>query len=95
MAGKRNRAAGDVRERNGDPARQQVGTVDFTTSNVRGAPFELYVAGAKILGNHGIFINYVYGTSSDGFKIVGVFSTSDDVKAVRVINEESGSLGVA
>ena len=50
---------------------------------------------AKILGNHGIFINYVYGTSSDGFKIVGVFSTSDDVKAVRVINEESGSLGVA
>jgi WS/DGAT/MGAT family acyltransferase len=33
-------------------ARQQVGTVDFTTSNVRGAPFELYVAGARILGNH-------------------------------------------
>lgn len=33
-------------------ARQQVGTVDFTTSNVRGAPFEVYVAGAKILGNH-------------------------------------------
>jgi hypothetical protein len=33
-------------------ARQQVGTVDFTTSNVRGAPFELYVAGAKIVGNH-------------------------------------------
>lgn len=35
-------------------ARQQVGTVDFTTSNVRGAPFELYLAGAKILGNHPI-----------------------------------------
>jgi diacylglycerol O-acyltransferase / wax synthase len=32
-------------------ARQQVGTVDFTTSNVRGAPFDLYIAGAKILGN--------------------------------------------
>ena len=32
-------------------ARQQVGTVDFTTSNVRGAPFELYVAGAKLHGN--------------------------------------------
>lgn len=31
-------------------ARQQVGTVDFTTSNVRGAPFELYIAGAKITG---------------------------------------------
>jgi diacylglycerol O-acyltransferase / wax synthase len=33
-------------------ARQQVGTVDFTTSNVRGAPFELYIAGAKVLANH-------------------------------------------
>lgn len=33
-------------------ARQQVGTVDFTTSNLRGAPFELYVAGARILANH-------------------------------------------
>ncbi|MEA3055590.1 MAG: diacylglycerol O-acyltransferase / wax synthase [Actinomycetota bacterium] len=32
-------------------ARQQVGTVDFTTSNVRGAPFDLYIAGARILGN--------------------------------------------
>jgi diacylglycerol O-acyltransferase / wax synthase len=33
-------------------ARQQVGTVDFTTSNVRGAPFELYIGGAKVLANH-------------------------------------------
>lgn len=33
-------------------ARHQVGTVDFTTSNVRGAPFDLYVAGALIVGNH-------------------------------------------
>ena len=33
-------------------ARQQVGTVDFTTSNVRGAPFELYIAGARVLANH-------------------------------------------
>jgi len=44
---------------------------------------------AKILGNHGIFINYVYGTSGDGFKIVGIFSTVDNAKAVKVINEES------
>jgi hypothetical protein len=35
-------------------ARQQVGTVDFTTSNVRGAPFDLYIAGAKIDGNYPI-----------------------------------------
>lgn len=35
-------------------ARQQVETVDFTTSNVRGAPFPLYIAGARILSNHPI-----------------------------------------
>lgn len=35
-------------------ARQQVGTVDFTTSNVRGAPFELYFAGGLIEANHPI-----------------------------------------
>ena len=29
-------------------ARQQAETVDFTTSNVRAAPFELYIAGARI-----------------------------------------------
>lgn len=34
--------------------RQQTATVDFTTSNVRGAPFALYIAGARILGNHPI-----------------------------------------
>jgi diacylglycerol O-acyltransferase len=34
--------------------RQQTATVDFTTSNVRGAPFALYIAGAEILANHPI-----------------------------------------
>lgn len=33
-------------------ARQQVETIDFATSNLRGAPFDLYVAGAEVLGNH-------------------------------------------
>lgn len=46
----------------------------------------------KVLGNHAVFIDYVYGTSSDGFKIIGVFSTSDNEKAMRVINEECGSM---
>ena len=32
-------------------ARQQVQTVDFATSNVRAAPFDLYIGGAKILAN--------------------------------------------
>jgi WS/DGAT/MGAT family acyltransferase len=35
-------------------ARSQVETVDFTASNVRGAPFDLYIAGAKILANYPI-----------------------------------------
>lgn len=34
--------------------RHQTATVDFTTSNVRGAPFPLYIAGARIVGNHPI-----------------------------------------
>ena len=33
-------------------ARQQVETVDFTTSNVRGAPFDLFIAGAHIDANY-------------------------------------------
>lgn len=33
-------------------ARQQVGTVDFACSNVRGAPFDLWIAGAAVLANH-------------------------------------------
>jgi hypothetical protein len=34
--------------------RSQVETVDFATSNVRGAPFDLYIAGAKIDANYPI-----------------------------------------
>jgi diacylglycerol O-acyltransferase / wax synthase len=33
-------------------ARSQVETVDFACSNVRGAPFDLYVAGAHVDANH-------------------------------------------
>jgi WS/DGAT/MGAT family acyltransferase len=33
-------------------ARQQVETIDFTTSNVRAAPFDLYIAGGLITGNY-------------------------------------------
>jgi WS/DGAT/MGAT family acyltransferase len=33
-------------------ARTQIETVDFAASNVRGAPFDLYIAGAHVLGNH-------------------------------------------
>lgn len=33
-------------------ARAQIETVDFAASNVRGAPFDLYIAGAHVLANH-------------------------------------------
>jgi diacylglycerol O-acyltransferase / wax synthase len=33
-------------------ARQQAETVDFATSNVRAAPFTVYIAGAKVLRSH-------------------------------------------
>jgi WS/DGAT/MGAT family acyltransferase len=33
-------------------ARSQIETVDFACSNVRGAPFPLYVSGARVLSNH-------------------------------------------
>ncbi len=43
---------------------------------------------AKVLGNHNIGIRCVYGTSADGFKITGVFSTEDNQKACNLINQE-------
>ena len=49
---------------------------------------------AKLLGQNRIHIHYCYGTSGDGFKIVGVFSTSDNAKARDLINEDSQALGV-
>ena len=48
----------------------------------------------RLLGSNGIDIDYVYGTSGDGFKIVGVFSTDDNKRAAEIINKDSGSLGV-
>ena len=48
---------------------------------------------AKILGQNGIHVGSVYGTSSDGFKIVGVFTTADNVKACSLINATSGHTG--
>ena len=50
---------------------------------------------ARLLGSNNIEVQYVYGTSGDGFKIVGVFSTTNNAKAVKVINQESGALGTS
>ncbi len=45
---------------------------------------------AKILGQNNITLSECYGTSSDGFKIVGILATEDNQKAMKLINEESG-----
>ena len=45
---------------------------------------------AKILGQNGVHVGSVYGTSSDGFKIVGVFTTADNAKACELINSIGG-----
>jgi len=42
---------------------------------------------ARLLGSHGVGIQSVYGTGSDGFKITGVFLTSDNKKALDLINQ--------
>ena len=42
---------------------------------------------AKVLGQNNISISSVYGTSADGFKIVGIFSTADNQKACELINQ--------
>jgi hypothetical protein len=49
---------------------------------------------ARLLGSNGVGVNYVYGTSGDGFKIVGIFSTDNNKKAAEIINKDSGTLGV-
>ena len=49
---------------------------------------------AKLLGNNDVSIDSVYGTSGDGFKIIGIFSTSNNAKAMALINEDSGALGL-
>lgn len=46
----------------------------------------------KLLGNENIGVQYVYGTSADGFKIVGVFATDDNQRAIQLINKDSGRL---
>ena len=60
-------------------ARVQAGRMDFATSNLRGAPFPLYVAGAKVLTN--VTMGPVAGTAAnittlsyDGQLDIGVFS---------------------
>ncbi|HEV3226053.1 MAG TPA: wax ester/triacylglycerol synthase family O-acyltransferase [Acidimicrobiales bacterium] len=78
-------------------ARQQVETVDFASSNVRGAPFDLYIAGALILANYpmgptgGTAFNLTV-LSSGGWLDMGVnidTAAVDDPELLRTCLEES------
>ena len=42
---------------------------------------------AQKLADAGIDIKYIYGTTGDGPKIIGVLSTNDDQKALNLINQ--------
>ena len=78
-------------------ARAQASRIDFATSNLRGAPFELFCAGAKVL--HTIPMGPVAGTganitalSSNGTLDIGMFidpSAIDDPSAFRTHVEEA------
>jgi len=78
--------------KNNDAALKALATFipDIKTRDVLIVEFENKVGTlapvAKLLGNHNIGIDYVYGTSGDGFKIVGIFSTQDNAKAAELIN---------
>jgi len=41
---------------------------------------------AKKLGDAGIDILYIYGTTGDGSNVIGVMSTNDNQKALNLIN---------
>jgi len=43
---------------------------------------------AQKLADADIDVKYIYGTSSDGETVIGVFSTNDNKKAVNLINLE-------
>ncbi len=47
---------------------------------------ELHKVAKKIV-DAGININYIYGTAGPGKSAIGVLKTSDDTKAIRVINK--------
>ena len=77
--------------------RNQVETVDFATSNVRGAPFELFIAGAKIEANYpmgptaGVAFN-VTTLSSGGWLDMGVnvdLAAIDDPELLRASLEDA------
>lgn len=41
---------------------------------------------AKRLGDNGIDIEYIFGTSADGGKVLGIMTTSDNQMALELIN---------
>jgi hypothetical protein len=77
--------------------RSQVESVDFTTSNVRGAPFDLYIAGAHIDANYPL--GPIAGTAFNATTLsvagsldIGIHVDSgavDDAEALRDAIEDS------
>ncbi|TMK89645.1 MAG: DUF1298 domain-containing protein [Actinobacteria bacterium] len=78
-------------------ARQQAETVDFAASNVRAADFDLYIAGARIEGNHpmgptaGTAFNATVMSYKNRFDVGLNIDTAavDDPELLRTCIEES------
>jgi hypothetical protein len=78
-------------------ARQQAETVDFATSNVRAADFDLYIAGAHIEANHpmgptaGTAFNATVMSYKNRFDVGLNIDTAaiDDPELLRACVEES------
>ena len=64
----------------------EVSQVDALEVEFESAPGTLSPV-AKKLGDAGIDIMYIYGTTADGTKVVGLMSTNDNQKALNLINE--------
>lgn len=82
-------------------ARHQAATVDFATSNLRGAPFDLFVAGAEVLANHpmgptaGVAFNATVMSYRDRFDVglnVDAGAVQDPALLAHCITDAFGEL---
>ena len=64
----------------------KAGEEDVFAVEMQNKPGELLKVAAK-LADAGININYMYGTTGTGKSAVCIFSSSDDKKAIKVLNK--------
>lgn len=68
------------------PLRAKIKEDDVVTVEMPNKVGELHKV-AKKIADAGIYISYMYGTTATGKSSTCIFKTSDDKKAIRVINK--------